>query len=128
MSGGTDLTRNLLFNWVADLVGNRVADFSWDGVAFLSGNWVTDFSGDRHTLLFLTGNLDLDWVAVGDWLGNTHGLSDRLGRWDASLHNIGSAHSLGNIPGDSVTDLTSNRVAHLARNWARSLNWDLTAH
>merc|ERR1711881_689248 len=160
VSGGTDLTRNLLFNWVADLVGNsvadlsgdwvtflvgdRVADFSWDRVAFLSGNWVTDFSGDRHTLLFLTGNLDLDWVAVGDWLGNTHSLSDRLGRWDASLHNIGSAHSLGNIPGDSVADLTghgvahftgnwvadlaSNRVAHLARNWARSLNWDLTAH
>jgi hypothetical protein len=85
VSGGTDLTGNLLFNWVADLLGdrvahlsghrvtflagNRVADFSGNRVALLSGDWVTDFSGDRNTLLFLTGNLDLDWVAGGDWLG-----------------------------------------------------------
>merc|ERR1711881_758130 len=137
VSGGTDLTRNLLLNWVADLVGNsvadlsgdwvtflaghRVADFSWDRVAFLSGNWATDFSRYSNTLLFLTGNLDLDWVAVGDWLGNTHSLSDRLGRWDASLHNIGRAHSLGNIPGDSVADLTGHGVAHFTGNWVADL-------
>jgi hypothetical protein len=60
-------------------------------------------------------------VAVGDWLGNTHGLSDRLGRWDASLHNIGSAHSLGNILGDSVADLTGHGVAHFTGNWVADL-------
>jgi hypothetical protein len=111
VSGGTDLMGNLLFNRVAHLVGdcvadlscygvaflpgyrvadfsgnrvtflsgNWVADFSGNRVAFLSGNWVADFSGDRNTLLFLTGNLDLDWVAGGDWLGNTYGLGDGLG-------------------------------------------------
>jgi len=79
VSGGADLTGNLLFNWVADLLGDRVAHLSGNRVAFLSGNRVADFSGDRNTLLLLTGNLDLDWVAVGDWLRNAHDLSDRLG-------------------------------------------------
>jgi len=66
-------------NGVAFLSGDGVADFSGNRVALLSGNWVADFSGDRDTLLFLTGNLDLDGVAGGDWFGNTDSLGDRLG-------------------------------------------------
>ena len=109
----TDLMRNLLLNWMADL----------------SGDWMTHFSGNspgNWNLDGVTGNI-LDRPCGGDTSGLNAGHTDLF--WymtDNSVADLARNRDT-DLMGDWDTDLAGHRNADLTRNGTRSLNWDLLA-
>merc|ERR1719436_917005 len=83
MSMGTDLTRNLLLNWMADFSGNSPGNWNLDGV---TGN-ILDRPCGGDTSGLNAGYADLFWYmtdnSVADLARNRD--TDLMGDWDTDL-------------------------------------------